>query len=139
MLIAYDSKTGNVQRFIESLALPAADTVRITPGLVVSEPFVLVTYTTGFGDIPPSTVSFLQENHLYLTGIATSGNKIWGANFGKSADTISEQYRVPTLLKFELSGLPTDKRLFMERVEELAHETHRTEQPSYQTQRQWLF
>lgn len=125
MLIAYDSKTGNVQRFIEGLGLSKGEAVRITPGLKVCEPFVLVTYTTGFGEMPLNTRNFLEDNHSHLKGVACSGNKIWGGTYGKSADTIAELYGAPVLLKFELSGMPNDMRCFIERVEKLNYETHR--------------
>lgn len=124
MLILFDSKTGNVERFIDSLELAPTATLRLSKDLCVAEPFVLVTYTTGFGEVPAATSSFLENNHSYLKGVATSGNKIWGANYGKSADAISKQYQVPIVHKFELSGMPADRSLFLERVEELTHETH---------------
>ncbi|MDF2684500.1 MAG: ribonucleotide reductase assembly protein NrdI, partial [Brevibacillus sp.] len=62
MLIAYDSKTGNVRRFVNKLNLP---TVEIDAQMVIEEPFVLVTYTTGFGQVPEKVASFLQRNHSY--------------------------------------------------------------------------
>ena len=56
MLIAYDSKTGNVKRFIRKLDLPS---IQIEETTTLDEPFVLVTYTTGFGKVPPKVLSFL--------------------------------------------------------------------------------
>lgn len=61
MLIAYDSKTGNVKRFINKLKLPAVQAVQIDEALTLNEPFVLVTYTTGFGQIPDKVVHFWRE------------------------------------------------------------------------------
>ncbi len=55
MLIAYDSKTGNVKRFINKLKLPA---VQIEEQMTIEEPYVLITYTTGFGQIPERVSSF---------------------------------------------------------------------------------
>ncbi|GIQ64438.1 hypothetical protein PACILC2_30060 [Paenibacillus cisolokensis] len=72
MLIAYDSRTGNVRRFINKLNVPA---VQIEDGMTLDEPFVLVTYTTGFGQVPQKVQSFLKQNHRYLRGVSASGNK----------------------------------------------------------------
>lgn len=58
MLIAYDSKTGNVKRFINKLKLPA---VQIEEQMTIEEPYVLITYTTGFGQIPERVSSFLKK------------------------------------------------------------------------------
>lgn len=128
MLIVFDSKTGNIRRFIDALGLKA---VEINPQLIeqpINEPFVLVTYTTGFGNVPPSTLYFLELNHVNLRGVAASGNRIWGDNFAISADVISEMYRVPILHKFEMSGMPEDVGIFKERVQNITYETYRTKQ-----------
>lgn len=63
MLIAYDSKTGNVKRFINKLKLPA---VQIEEQMTIEEPYVLITYTTGFGQIPERVSSFLKKTHKTL-------------------------------------------------------------------------
>ena len=46
MLVVYDSKTGNVKRFVKKLNMKA---VSVDERTEVDEPFVLITYTTGFG------------------------------------------------------------------------------------------
>jgi protein involved in ribonucleotide reduction len=117
MLIAYDSKTGNVRRFIDKLKMPA---VQIDDAMKMDEPFVLVTYTTGFGQIPQKVASFLERNHPRMIGVAASGNRNWGAGFAKSADTISELYDVPVLMKFELSGTKNDVERFVQGVNAIA-------------------
>lgn len=106
------------------------DATQITKDLRVEEPFVLITYTTGFGEAPLTTLDFLQSNYTYLQGIAASGNKAWGTVYAKSADTISEMYGVPILLTFEMSGMPEDVETFRERVQNIRYETHRIEQRS---------
>lgn len=58
MLIVYDSITGNVKRFISKLQLPA---VQIQNQMTIDEPYVLVTYTTGFGQIPDKVSSFYKK------------------------------------------------------------------------------
>lgn len=117
MLIAYASKTGNVRRFINKLNLPA---VPIDETETLDEPFVLVTYTTGFGQVPDNVVSFLERNASKMIGVSASGNRNWGDGFAKSADTISERYGVPVLYKFELSGTQRDVDNFKREVSAVA-------------------
>ena len=117
MLIAYDSKTGNVKRFIRKLDLPA---VQIDETTKLDEPFVLVTYTTGFGQPPAKVMSFLQHNHNRLVGVSASGNRNWGDRFAGSADHIARLYGVPVLSKFELSGTVRDVETFKREVSAVA-------------------
>jgi protein involved in ribonucleotide reduction len=119
LIIAFDSKTGNVRRFINKLDLPLP-TVQIQPDLLLDEPFILVTYTTGFGQVPDSVNTFLKRNHKLMRGVAASGNRNWGSSFARSADTISDQYRVPMLAKFELSGTSRDLEQFRSGVASIA-------------------
>jgi protein involved in ribonucleotide reduction len=111
--VYYDSLTGNVRRFAERLPFEALNIAEVT---VVSEPFVLVTYTTGFGNVPPTTREFLRKHGKLLRGVASSGNRNWGLNFGRAADKIALVYNVPILLKFELSGTNDDIKTLAERV-----------------------
>ncbi|WP_019241465.1 MULTISPECIES: class Ib ribonucleoside-diphosphate reductase assembly flavoprotein NrdI [Bacillus] len=121
MLIVYDSLTGNVKRFIQKVESKAQ---KITEGLIVKEPFILVTYTVGFGEVPKSTIDFLSNNYPFLQGVATSGNRVWGANFGKAGERISNKYLVPLLLKFELSGTKQDIEVFKQGVAQLDERTN---------------
>lgn len=117
MLIAYDSRTGNVGRFVAKLPVRS---VRIREDLTMDEPFVLVTYTTGFGNVPEKVLHFLKRNGNRLIGVAASGNRNWGANFARSADLISGMYEVPVLGKFELSGTARDVEAFMKEMSAVA-------------------
>lgn len=117
MLIAYVSRTGNVKKFVSKLGLPA---VRIDESTTVEEPFVLITYTTGFGQVPPAVDAFLKKNRTYLRGVSASGNRNWGQSFAGSADTLSQRYEVPVICKFELSGTSRDVEQFMREVQPLA-------------------
>lgn len=116
MLIAYDSRTGNVARFIAKLD---GKVVRINEASVLAEPFVLITYTTGFGQVPESTAAFLRKNSRWLRGVAASGNRNWGDGFAKSADRIADDYRVPVLGKFELSGTSREVQQFQDQLNRL--------------------
>lgn len=124
MLIAYYSLTGNVKRFIDKCGFIYVD---ITENQTLDEPFILVTNTTGFGQVPESVADFLKRNSENLVGVAASGNRNWGANFAKAADLISERYGVPIVHKFELSGTENDVKIFTERVESIGKyvNTHR--------------
>nr|WP_245864492.1 class Ib ribonucleoside-diphosphate reductase assembly flavoprotein NrdI [Paenibacillus donghaensis] len=82
--------------------------IKITPDLIVHEPFVLITYTTGFGEVPKSVDRFLSLNNKNIKGVIGSGNMNWGKFFCGAAETISKQYEVPLLHKFELSGNKKD-------------------------------
>jgi len=117
MLVAYDSKTGNVRRFVEKLKLPS---VQIEDTMALEQPFVLITYTTGFGQVPEKVAAFLKKNHRQLRGVSASGNRNWGNGFALSADRISEMYGVPVISKFELSGTTKDVERFVQEVRAVA-------------------
>lgn len=110
-IIVYDSLTGNVKRFVSKLGIEA---LKVSQDLIITKPYILITYTIGFGEVPKSTSTFLEKNKDYLIGIAVSGNKNWGDNFAKAADIISAKYNVPIIHKFELSGTNKDVELFLE-------------------------
>jgi len=115
MLIAYHSITGNVRRFVGKLG--AARVLEITDGREnVVKPFVLVTPTTGFGQVPIPVAEFAARNSEWLRGVAVSGNVNWGANYGKAGAILAERFAVPLLLRFELSGTGADVRKFNEGV-----------------------
>lgn len=59
---------------------------------------------------------FLEVNHQYIRGVAASGNRNWGLNFAKAGRTISEEYNVPLLMKFELHGKNKDVIEFKNKV-----------------------
>ena len=111
LTVVYYSRTGNVRRFIDKTGLPA---IELRPELIVSEPFILVTPTTGFGQVPGAAAEFLRLNHRGLRAVAASGNRNWGPSYAGAADVISEQYGVPIALKFELAGTAADVRKFRE-------------------------
>ena len=116
MLVVYDSMTGNVKSFIHKLNMPA---VQIDEDLVIDEDFILITYTTGFGNVPERVLDFLEHNNEKLKGVSASGKRNWGDMFGASADKISTKYEVPIVSKFELSGTNNDVEYFKERVREI--------------------
>ncbi|MGL4662362.1 MAG: class Ib ribonucleoside-diphosphate reductase assembly flavoprotein NrdI [Culicoidibacterales bacterium] len=119
MKIVYYSQTGNVKRFVDRLkwqddvlAIDAIDGC-------LEEDFIIVTGTTNFGETPAIVDTFLQQNKIYLKAVAASGNRNWGDLFAKAADNIANEYNVPILVKFELSGFNRDIDLFKAGVEQL--------------------
>lgn len=113
MKIYYTTITGNIERFLRKSEFSAE---KISKETRATEPFILVTNTIGFGRPPGNVQRFAARNSDYLVGVAASGNRNWGAMYAKAADYISDQYNVPVLLKFELSGTDEDIDIFTERV-----------------------
>jgi len=113
MIIAYHSLTGNVKRFLDRCEFAFVNIANIN---AIDEPFVIVTNTIGFGQVPGPVSEFLNRNRGWLVGVAASGNRNWGANFAKAADLISLKYGVPIVHKFELSGTEEDVKIFTERM-----------------------
>lgn len=105
-LIIYESRTGQVERFVERLKLLTDwHFVKLSPDCTPNEPYHLLTYTDGFGETPKMTADFLKSHGQKLLSVGSSGNKNWGEyQFAKAADNIAEHYHVPQSLKFELSG-----------------------------------
>ncbi|MGG0797039.1 class Ib ribonucleoside-diphosphate reductase assembly flavoprotein NrdI [Brevibacillus laterosporus] len=118
MLIVYDSKTGNVKRFVQKLDFRC---IQISDDIVINEPFILITYTTGFGQVPETTRQFLTQHSQWMKGVAASGNMNWGTRYGLAADQIAEQYNVPLVMKFELSGTKRDVETFKQEVFHFVH------------------
>ena len=121
MFVYYDSKTGNVQRFIDKIKKerPEWSFVKINGDMEISENGHLVTFTTNFGEIPDTTEKFLENenNRKYIKSVSSSGNMNWGTLFGKAADKIEETYGIPVLMKFELSGTHIQVEYFINNIE----------------------
>jgi protein involved in ribonucleotide reduction len=115
LMIVYYSLTGNVRRFIERTGL-RAQTIDTAP----TGPFIVVTPTICFGEVPDPVARYLAEHVGLLRGVAASGNRNWGANYGAAGDKIAAAYNIPLLLKFELSGTTDDIRKFNEGVDALS-------------------
>lgn len=116
--IYYDSKTGNVERFVNRLKEHRNWNIqKIDDKLRLENPGHLITYTTGIGDVPASTLRFLETNSEYIETVTSSGNKNWGANFALAATKISEKFKLPVLMRFELSGTMADLQKFINNIE----------------------
>lgn len=106
-MIVFASRTGNVRSIVSKLQLPSCE---ITDDLVMSQPYILFTYTDGLGDVPERVLDFLSvdENKYYLKGVIASGNVNFGMRFCGSADEISNNHNVPIIRKIDLRGTQED-------------------------------
>jgi len=74
MRVVYFSLTGNIERFVNKLNI----SIPIEVGhidLITEEPFILITYTAKFGEIPESVKLFLEKNENNLRAVIGSGNR----------------------------------------------------------------
>lgn len=101
--------------------------VNVSEISVVDEPFVLITYTDGFGQMPREVHDFLQINSNKLVAVSASGNRNWRNSFAGSANAIAHIYSVPIILKFEDDGDVDDVEKFKERVHRI-NEVYRDKQ-----------
>jgi protein involved in ribonucleotide reduction len=115
-LIYFSSTSENTARFVRKLGIDAA---RIPlhgrePGLLATEPYVLVlpTYggTGGEGSVPKQVIRFLNDprNRRQLRGVIGAGNTNFGDNYCMAGDIIAAKCQVPHLYRFELMGTPED-------------------------------
>lgn len=121
MLVVYDTMSGNVRDFVAKVGMRS---IQLDETLVVDEPFVLVTYTIRFGQVPEKTQRFLQHNGHLMLAVATSGDKIWGDNYGRAGRVISANYQVPILHTFEKKGTVDDVGYFIREVERIVVESN---------------
>ncbi|MDR2008770.1 MAG: class Ib ribonucleoside-diphosphate reductase assembly flavoprotein NrdI [Alphaproteobacteria bacterium] len=113
MQIIYASKTGNIPKFLAKAGVENALKIG-DMSEIVNEDFILITYTTGIGEVPSEVAAFLKNNHQHLIGVIGSGNKNWGNAFCNGAKTISKTYNSPLLLTFELAGNKHDVEKFLQ-------------------------
>ena len=106
MIIAYASRTGNVESIVHQLN---QDTFPIVTGTEkINENFILFTYTDGYGDIPAEVENFLTDNHSYLKGVIVSGDPGYGDAYCRAGDKIAKLYAIPCLYKVENAGTQQD-------------------------------
>ncbi len=116
--IYYDSRTGNVDRFVKKIKEQTGwEVIKIDPAQEIHEKGHLITFTTRFGELPEATRLFLQQAAPYLQSVSSSGNRNWGRNFGIAADKISAEFGLPIGIKFELSGTSEDVQAFINFIE----------------------
>jgi protein involved in ribonucleotide reduction len=106
-MIVFASRTGNVRYIVDKLNLPSSE---ITEGLVISYPYLLITYTDGLGEVPQRVTNFLEDenNQVNLKGIVVTGNVNFGEYFCKAGDLICRNFNVPIIRKIDLRGTQED-------------------------------
>ena len=96
MYIYYDSKTGNVQRFVKKMERQRSDWhfIKIDPNLKIENEGHFLTFTTKIGEVPETTDKFLENenNRKLIKSVSSSGNRNWGVFFAVAADKIQEKY-----------------------------------------------
>ena len=106
MKFVYASRTGNVESLVSKLGV---DALFIQSGdETMKEPFVLFTYTDGYGDVPAEVESFLVNNGQNLKGVIVSGDTSYGEAYCLAGDKIADEYGVECLYKVENAGEASD-------------------------------
>ncbi len=106
MIVIFDSLTGQTKKFADNLGFKSVH-VKLYEGSPDDEIF-LVTRSINFGQIPLTTKDFLDTYKEKVIGVAVSGNRNWGINYGKAGESIESYYGIPLVLKFEGSGYKSD-------------------------------
>lgn len=105
MLVIYDSLTGQGERFARKLNENAVDILDYED---TEDDVFLITRSWDFGKVTDEAIEFLDQYANRVIGMAVSGNRNWGTNFGAAGDKIQSQYGVELVLKFEGSGFSKD-------------------------------
>lgn len=112
-LVYFSSRSGNTERFVKKLAIPAKR-IPLNDFLWVVSPFVLICPSygdnRGIGSVPQQVIHFLNSegNRSLLRGVIGTGNRNFGQFYAHAADVISAKCGVPVLYRFELAGTSED-------------------------------
>lgn len=118
MKVAYISRTGNVQSFMNKTHLTNVFEI-IRGDEVLHERFVLITYTDGYGELPSEVEDFLSRNASNMVAAAVSGDTSYGEAYCGAAEVLSQNYGIPILLEFEFDGTEKDVETFLSKLAEL--------------------
>ena len=99
-----------MEEIISSLGI---DALRINDGSEsIDEPYILFTYTDGYGDVPAEVENFLMANGTLIQGVVCSGDTNYGDAYCQAAEKVkipgSLDYGCEILYKVENSGTPED-------------------------------
>lgn len=117
MLVVYDSLTGMGKKVAEKLGFRFAD-INNLPSIENESKIFLLTRSFNFGEVTKEAEDFLSKHSQKVVGVAVSGNRNWGTNFGAAGDKISKHYNIPLVLKFEGLGFPEDIKKMKNWIEE---------------------
>lgn len=116
MVVIYDSLTGQSRRFSESLGFPSFNIKDYS--VKEDDKIFLITRSFNFGEVSKAAEEFLDKYYRQVVGVAVSGNRNWGTNYGAAGDKIEKRYNIPLVLKFEGSGMPHERQIVKEWLEE---------------------
>lgn len=121
--IVYFTKTRQTEAFVNKFKdLISNSIIKIEDGLVMDNPYILLTSTYGFGNVPEEVEEFLklEKNKQQLIAVMSSGNKNWGSErFANSGNIISKQFDVDLIGKYELAGTQKDVEKLVSYIENL--------------------
>lgn len=119
MKIAYASRTGNVESIVNQLD---QDSIYISSGTeTIDEPYILFTYTDGWGDVPFEVETFLAINDpSLLQGVVASGDYSYGDAYCLAGDKIAQEHGTEVLYKVENAGTDEDIAKIKEIIDNLA-------------------
>ncbi|MDV3166840.1 MAG: class 1b ribonucleoside-diphosphate reductase subunit alpha [Vigna little leaf phytoplasma] len=118
MKIVYDGyEKGNIFYFVKQIEKKGYKIEEIKKFKNTEEDIFLVTKTVKFGEVSEVTNSFLKKYFSFVIGLAVSGNKNFGNNFGKAGELISQKFNIPLILKFEGQGFNEDVLFLTEWLE----------------------
>ncbi len=108
--VYFSSASENTKRFIEKVGVDAIPVALRGAQPELDDTYVLVTPSYGGGELPKQVERFLAtgRNAQLIRGVIGAGNTNFGEDYCKAAKSISAQYGVPLLYKFELMGTPDD-------------------------------
>jgi protein involved in ribonucleotide reduction len=115
VIIVYDSMTGQTKKFALRIGYPAYAINEYDQTFI--EPVLFITRSINFGEVTKTASEFLSLYHDRVIGVAVSGNRNWGANFGAAGDKIAKQYHIPLVLKFEASGFDQDVKIIKDWIQ----------------------
>lgn len=120
IVVAFDSRTGNVEWFARQLGLPVKPVADFEGEL--NQKIFLVTHTFGRGGVPKTTQNFLNRYAGNTIGVCVSGDRRWGQLFGLAGNKIQLEYEIPLVRKIDLRGYPADIEAVISWIQERAEE-----------------
>lgn len=117
MKYVYASRSGNIDSIIKKLGI---DALKLADGSeVVKEPYVLFTYSDGYGEIPALVKAFVDKNAAGLQGVIVSGDPKFGPAYGGAGKKLESEYGAKMLYLVEKAGTDEDITKIKEILETL--------------------
>lgn len=122
-MIVYGTRTGNVKNILDRV-VAIDDSIQIADIDSIwksTEPYFLMTYTDGLGQVPDKTYEFLRRNDNYknMKAVICSGNINFGKHYCGAGYEISSRFKVPLLRTIDLRGVSKDINEIIKKYNEL--------------------